>query len=115
MLRPIRRASNRRRRCAPTLGGVTTLYTCNPHHKVFRWRQKTIDGAEHGAVFYVVNRAVIDIDLIIISGIHERIAAFTHPGADERVNDQKLGYAFQIDRPVFPQAIMAFMVGCKCP
>ena len=40
---------------------------------------------------------------------------FYHTRAlSERVNDQKLGYC-QIDRPVFPQAIMAFMVEMQMP
>src|SRR5262245_63173292 len=55
-----------------------------------------------------VDRAVIDVDVIVISRIHERVAALDHARASrERLQDQELGDR-QHDRLAHPRAGMSF-------
>src|SRR5438309_11413295 len=57
-----------------------------------------------------VDRAVIDIDLLIISRIHQRITAFYDTGAlRQRMQDQEFGDG-ERHRFAFPGAGMAFLV-----
>src|SRR4029079_13571886 len=51
-----------------------------------------------------VDGAVVDIDLIVVGGIHQGVAAFHHAGAGgQRLQDQEFGNR-QCDRLVFPGA-----------
>src|SRR5580704_682053 len=62
------------------------------------------------ALDVAVDRAVVDIDLIVIGGIHQRIAALDHAGTGgDRLQDQKLGNR-EGDRLVPPGAGMALRV-----
>src|SRR3954447_1472264 len=56
------------------------------------------------ALDVAVDGAVVDVDLIVVGGIHQRIAALDHAGpARERLQDQELGDR-QRDRLRFPRA-----------
>src|SRR4029079_10468691 len=62
------------------------------------------------ALALAVDGAVIDVDLVVVGGIHQRIAALDHAGpACERLQDQELGDR-QRDRLVLPGAGMALRV-----
>src|SRR4051812_17699982 len=62
------------------------------------------------ALDMTVDGAVIDVNLIVVGGIHQRIAALDHAGpARQRLQDQELGDG-QRDRLVLPGAGMALRV-----
>ena len=57
-----------------------------------------------------VDGAVVDIDLVVIGRVHQRVAAFHHAGAGgERLQDEELGDR-QGDRLVLPGAGMALRI-----
>src|SRR3954464_1946535 len=62
------------------------------------------------ALDVAVDGAVVDVDLVVVGGIHQRIAALDHAGpARERLQDKELGDR-QRDRLVLPRAGMALRV-----
>ena len=65
-----------------------------------------VDGLEFLAqpLDVAVDGAVVDIDLVVVGGIHQRVAAFHHAGAGgQRLQDQEFGDG-QRDRLVLPGA-----------
>src|SRR6516164_8867247 len=57
-----------------------------------------------------VDRAIVHIDLVVVGGIHQRVAALDHAGpAGERLQDQELGDR-ERHRLVLPGAGVAFRV-----
>src|SRR5215472_2315955 len=57
-----------------------------------------------------VDRAVVDIDLIVVGGVHQRVAALDHAGAGrERLQDQEFGHR-QRHRLALPGAGVALRV-----
>src|SRR5580658_3055093 len=71
------------------------LETITDAVKCFDHLEVVVDGFEFfaQALDVAVDRAVIDIDLIVIGGVHQRVAAFHHAGPrGERLEDEELGH-----------------------